>query len=188
MRLTTWVSIPFWSMVAVVISGVVGRYLYTLVPALHEPKHDLEILEHRRAITELAAGAPRTPAPTPTRSSSDEAARSERVVGHRPRPAAAVGPPRRPAADLVRGNATGARCASSRRVASRGEIARRIDRVVFFERRKELAPREQGAAQVVEAGPRPVLARPARDDAAPHRDRAGHPVSRDHGAASIASM
>ena len=34
LRLTTWVSIPFWCMVAVVISGVIGRYLYTLVPAM----------------------------------------------------------------------------------------------------------------------------------------------------------
>ena len=34
LRLSTWVSIPFWSMVAVVVSGVLGRYLYTLVPSL----------------------------------------------------------------------------------------------------------------------------------------------------------
>jgi len=40
-------------MLAVVISGILGRDLYTLVPSLTS-KHDLEILDHRRAITELA--------------------------------------------------------------------------------------------------------------------------------------
>jgi len=53
LRLTTWGSIPLWSMLAVVISGILGRDLYTLVPSLTS-KHDLEILDHRRAITELA--------------------------------------------------------------------------------------------------------------------------------------
>jgi Fe-S-cluster-containing hydrogenase component 2 len=57
LRLSTWVSIPFWSMTAVVISGLVGRYLYTLVPALTS-RSDLELLEHRRAITELTANVP----------------------------------------------------------------------------------------------------------------------------------
>src|SRR5262249_19154994 len=55
LRLSTWVSIPFWSMVAVVVSGVIGRYLYTLVPALTS-RNDLANLEHRRRITELTTG------------------------------------------------------------------------------------------------------------------------------------
>ncbi|MBA3393449.1 MAG: 4Fe-4S binding protein [Deltaproteobacteria bacterium] len=53
LRLTTWVSIPFWSMTAVVCSGVLGRYIYTLVPAVSSA-HDLRILEYRRRIAELA--------------------------------------------------------------------------------------------------------------------------------------
>lgn len=57
LRLTTWVSIPFWSMTAVVVSGVLGRYIYTLVPALSSA-HDLRILEYRRRIGELAKEHP----------------------------------------------------------------------------------------------------------------------------------
>ncbi|HUJ58632.1 MAG TPA: 4Fe-4S dicluster domain-containing protein, partial [Kofleriaceae bacterium] len=57
LRLTTWVSVPFWSMIAVVVSGAIGRYLYTLVPALTS-KHDLAILAARRALTEAAADHP----------------------------------------------------------------------------------------------------------------------------------
>lgn len=34
LRLGSWVSMAFWSMVIVVLSGVLGRYLYTVVPKL----------------------------------------------------------------------------------------------------------------------------------------------------------
>ena len=140
MRLTTWVSIPFWSMVAVVISGLVGRYLYTLVPSLTS-RHDLEILEHRRAITELAAEHPAAGAYA-YQLMEREAARSERSwdiglvyllmwvflddlrrIWSRRRDRRAL------------------RKLAPRRIAR--QIARRIDRVVFFERRKELAPRSK---------------------------------------------
>ncbi len=48
LKLDTWVSAAFWSMVIVVISGVLGRYLYTLVPALAGGV-ELEELDHERA-------------------------------------------------------------------------------------------------------------------------------------------
>ena len=138
MRLTTWVSIPFWSMVAVVISGVVGRYLYTLVPAMSS-KHDLSVLEHRRAITELAKDHPQA-GDLAYQIIEEENERSERAwniglvalllwilfddirhlwmrASYRRRLRALAPPP------IAR------------------KIARRMDRVVFFERRKELAPR-----------------------------------------------
>jgi Fe-S-cluster-containing hydrogenase component 2 len=140
MRLTTWVSIPFWSMVAVVVSGLIGRYLYTLVPALTS-KHDLEILEHRRAITELATDHPAA-GDYAYQLMEREAVRSERAwqVG------------------LVtlllwvmvddlrrmwtrRRDRRALRKLAPRKIANK--IARRIDRVVFFERRKELAPRSK---------------------------------------------
>ncbi|HTR55827.1 MAG TPA: 4Fe-4S dicluster domain-containing protein [Kofleriaceae bacterium] len=138
LRLSTWVSVPFWSMVAVVISGVIGRYLYTLVPAMSN-KHDLAILDHRRAITELARDYSEA-ADLAYAILEDEWARSERAWN--------VG--------LVRllfwvmfddlrhyvrrwSYRRRLRKLAPRRIAR--QIARRIDRVVFFERRRDLAPR-----------------------------------------------
>jgi Fe-S-cluster-containing hydrogenase component 2 len=138
LRLTTWVSIPFWSMTAVVLSGVLGRYLYTLVPALTS-KHDLEILEHRRAVTELAKD--HVAAGDYAYQEMDrERARSATAweIGLVPLLIWVM-------ADDVRRIWTRRR---DRRVLARmaprsvaRQLARRIDRVVFFERRKELAPR-----------------------------------------------
>ncbi|HET7499418.1 MAG TPA: 4Fe-4S binding protein [Kofleriaceae bacterium] len=138
LRLTTWVSIPFWSMVCVVISGVVGRYLYTLVPSLTS-KHDLEILEHRRAITELATDQPAA-GDHAYQVMDREARRSAAAweIGLIPLLAWVL-------ADDVRRMWTRRRDRRAltrlapRRIAR--QIARHIDRVVFFERRKELAPR-----------------------------------------------
>jgi hypothetical protein len=48
LRLDTWVSAAFWSMAIVVISGFLGRYLYTQVPALSSGV-ELEELDHERA-------------------------------------------------------------------------------------------------------------------------------------------
>lgn len=48
LKLDNWVSAAFWSMVIVVISGIVGRYLYTQVPDLVNGR-ELEELDHRRA-------------------------------------------------------------------------------------------------------------------------------------------
>ncbi|HEU4733673.1 MAG TPA: 4Fe-4S binding protein [Kofleriaceae bacterium] len=48
LRLDTWVSAALWSMVIVVVSGFLGRYLYTQVPALSSGV-ELEELDHERA-------------------------------------------------------------------------------------------------------------------------------------------
>jgi hypothetical protein len=48
LRLDTWVSAAFWSMAIVVISGFLGRYLYTQVPGLSSGV-ELEELDHERA-------------------------------------------------------------------------------------------------------------------------------------------
>lgn len=48
LRLDTWVSAALWSMVIVVVSGLLGRYLYTQVPALSSGV-ELEELDHERA-------------------------------------------------------------------------------------------------------------------------------------------
>jgi Fe-S-cluster-containing hydrogenase component 2 len=138
LRLTTWVSIPFWSMVCVVMSGVLGRYLYTLVPSLTS-KHDLEILDHRRAITELATDH-RAAGEHAYRVMDREAERSAAVwdIGLLPLLAWVL------ADDLRRMWTRGRDRRALARLAPRKiarQIARRIDRVVLFERRKELAPR-----------------------------------------------
>jgi Fe-S-cluster-containing hydrogenase component 2 len=46
-RLDSWVSAAFWSMVIVVVSGFLGRYLYTQVPELASGA-ELEELDHER--------------------------------------------------------------------------------------------------------------------------------------------
>ncbi|MDQ3364808.1 MAG: 4Fe-4S dicluster domain-containing protein [Myxococcota bacterium] len=48
LRLDSWVSAAFWSMVIVVASGFLGRYLYTQVPELASGV-ELEELDHERA-------------------------------------------------------------------------------------------------------------------------------------------
>jgi len=48
LRLDSWVSAAFWSMVIVVVSGFLGRYLYTQVPELSSGV-ELEELDHERA-------------------------------------------------------------------------------------------------------------------------------------------
>jgi Fe-S-cluster-containing hydrogenase component 2 len=140
LRLTTWVSIPFWSMTAVVISGLIGRYLYTLVPSLTN-KHELEILAHRRAITELAVEHPAAAA-CANEIMAREAARSERswevgLISVLPwvlfDDLRRIWSRRRDRAALRR--------IAPRRVAH--AIAARVDRVVFCERRNQVAPRSK---------------------------------------------
>lgn len=48
LRLDSWVSAAFWSMVITVVSGFLGRYLYTQVPELASGV-ELEELDHERA-------------------------------------------------------------------------------------------------------------------------------------------
>jgi Fe-S-cluster-containing hydrogenase component 2 len=48
LRLDSWVSAAFWSMFIVVVSGFLGRYLYTQVPELASGA-ELEELDHERA-------------------------------------------------------------------------------------------------------------------------------------------
>ncbi|MBS1124171.1 MAG: 4Fe-4S ferredoxin iron-sulfur binding domain protein [Deltaproteobacteria bacterium] len=140
LRLTTWVSVPFWSMTAVVVSGVIGRYLYTLVPSLTS-KHELEILAQRRAITELAAEYPSCAAYA-SEIMERESQRSERSweVGLLTLLPWVI------LDDVRRGWSRRRDRRALRRLAPRRlarAMARRIDRVVFYERRNQLAPRSK---------------------------------------------
>jgi hypothetical protein len=138
LRLTTWVSIPFWSMIAVVISGVIGRYLYTLVPALTS-KHDFAVLEHRRAITELAKDhLPAAQYATAVMDREAQRASHAWEVGLLSLLAWVI------ADDLRRMRSRRRDRKALSQLAPRPiarQIAAHVDRVVFYERRRELAPR-----------------------------------------------
>jgi Fe-S-cluster-containing hydrogenase component 2 len=139
-RLSTWVSIPFWSMVAVVLSGFLGRYLYTLVPAV-TAKHDLQILEQRRAITEDGAEHPEAIV-IAHRILDEEAHRSERTWS-----LGLVGLLLWIAVDdfrrslSIRRHLRALKKVAPKKIARR--LARHVDRVILYERRKALAPRSK---------------------------------------------
>jgi hypothetical protein len=57
LKLDTWVSAAFWSMVIVVASGFLGRYLYTQVPELSSGV-ELEELDHQRAFEQARPRMP----------------------------------------------------------------------------------------------------------------------------------
>ena len=142
LKLDNWVSAAFWSMIIVVVSGVVGRYLYTQVPDLLNGR-ELEELDHQRAFTRMRAQYPAA------------MAEADRMLAvHRDR-ALYVGQHarllgafwwilmqdlRRPARWLRRKSVF--RRASVPRKASR-EIAYRTGRLLLFERRRVLVPRAQ---------------------------------------------
>lgn len=58
LKLDNWVSSAFWSMVIVVVSGIVGRYLYTQVPDLLNGR-ELEELDNERRLARLRTEHPR---------------------------------------------------------------------------------------------------------------------------------
>jgi Fe-S-cluster-containing hydrogenase component 2 len=78
LKLDTWVSAAFWSMVIVVISGFLGRYLYTQIPELSSGV-ELEELDHERA---FQAARPRYPVPMAEidRELSELRARAQKVA------------------------------------------------------------------------------------------------------------
>lgn len=142
LKLDNWVSAAFWSMIIVVISGVIGRYLYTQVPDLLNGR-ELEDLDHQRAFTRLRAQYPAA------------VVEADRMIGmHRER-AVRVGQRARllgafwwiliqdiarPARWLGR-RALFARANVPRKVAR--ELSQRTGRLLLFERRRVLVPRAQ---------------------------------------------
>jgi Fe-S-cluster-containing hydrogenase component 2 len=57
LKLDTWVSAAFWTMVIVVFSGFLGRYLYTQIPELSSGV-ELEELDHERAFQAMRSRYP----------------------------------------------------------------------------------------------------------------------------------
>jgi Fe-S-cluster-containing hydrogenase component 2 len=140
--LNNWVSVAFWSMIIVVVSGVLGRYLYTLVPSLSSGV-ELEELDHERA---FQAARPHWPVPM---------AEVERELGEKRMKAQGVA--QSPSIlralwflifqDLGRLPATLAR---RRRLAQlgvprkiRNDLARRASRMIVIARRQVVAPKAQ---------------------------------------------
>lgn len=142
LKLDNWVSSAFWSMIIVVVSGVIGRYLYTQVPDLLNGR-ELEDLDHQRAFTRLRSQYPAA------MGEADRMLGAQRdramMVGQRARLLGAfwwivlqdVG---RPARWLHR-RALFARANVPRKVAR--ELSQRTGRLLLFERRRVLVPRAQ---------------------------------------------
>lgn len=141
LRLDTWVSIPFWSMAMVVVSGVLGRYLYTLVPSLAHG-HDLELLDHHGALAALEATHPAAAAAA-RRALEREAARARHAAREVGLSALLLWL----LADDLGRRWRVRRCrAELAGVAPRAvarDAARRLGRVFLLERRRAIAPRGQ---------------------------------------------
>ena len=143
LKLDTWVSAAFWSMVIVVVSGVLGRYLYTQVPELLSGV-ELEELDHERAFQARAPALTRCRWPRSIASSPSSAPR---------RSAVATSPSLLRAlwwlifqdVGRTRGRSRGA--AGSRSSASiarpASELARRAGRMIVIARRRVVAPKAQ---------------------------------------------
>jgi hypothetical protein len=78
LKLDTWVSAAFWSMVIVVISGFLGRYLYTQVPELSSGV-ELEELDHERAFQAARAHLP-TPMAEIDRELAEQREKAQKVA------------------------------------------------------------------------------------------------------------
>lgn len=81
LKLGSWVSLAFWSMVIVAISGFIGRYLYTQVPELSSGR-ELEELDHERAFALHRGRSPVAMAEI-DRELHDHHLRAGRVARHR---------------------------------------------------------------------------------------------------------
>ena len=139
---TTYAAGAFWSMVIVVFSGIVGRYLYTQVPDLLNGR-ELEELDHRRALANIRLSYPDAVAVAeellaPHRRRAEELARTAGltraffwIVGE---------DLRRPGRWWRRRRAL-ATTGAPRKI--RRQLSNRIARQILIERRRVLAPRAQ---------------------------------------------
>ncbi|WP_045119382.1 4Fe-4S dicluster domain-containing protein [Haliangium ochraceum] len=141
-KLDNWVALAFWAMVIVVLSGVIGRYLYTQVPDLAHGR-DLEDLEHKRALADLRSSHP------------EATAIAEGIIAEHQRAAARVArnaglmyallwivseDVRRPTRWLSRRHKIGK---SSAPKAVKRELIRRTGRMILLDRRGVLVSRAQ---------------------------------------------
>ena len=142
LKLDNWVSGAFWSMIIVVVSGVIGRYLYTQVPDLLNGR-ELEELDHGRAFQRFRVEFPHAAWPADQMLESHRA-RAQHVAEHSRLLGAfwwiLMEDLRRPGRWLRR-RAVFKRANVPRRVAA--ELAQRTGRLMLIERRRVLVPRAQ---------------------------------------------
>ncbi len=142
LKLDNWVSAAFWSMVIVVVSGVIGRYLYTQVPDLLNGR-ELEELEIQRAFARLRADHPAAAAEAEAelkahRANAQQVADSSGIMGALMW--IILQDLKRPVRWLRRRARIGGTSAP-RRV--RRELVGRLGRAMLIERRRVLVPRAQ---------------------------------------------
>jgi Fe-S-cluster-containing hydrogenase component 2 len=141
LKLDNWVSAAFWSMIIVVASGVLGRYLYTQVPDLLNGR-ELEELDHQRALAKLRLAHPHAVAVS-DQLIAQQRDRAQRAAQRRIGGALVwivMEDLRRPFRWLRRAGLF-RRAGAPRKVA--GELARRTARLLLVERRRVLVPRAQ---------------------------------------------
>jgi hypothetical protein len=142
LKLDNWVSAAFWSMIIVVASGVVGRYLYTQVPDLLNGR-ELEELDHQRAFARLRVEFAHA-AQVADRMIEAQRARAQQVAERRRLLGAfawiLMEDLRRPGRWAARRRAF-RRVSVPRRVAR--DLAMRTGRMMLIERRRVLVPRAQ---------------------------------------------
>jgi hypothetical protein len=142
LKLDTWVSAAFWSMVIVVISGFLGRYLYTQVPEMSSGV-EREEHDHERAFQNLR---PRLPVPMAEidRELAEQRARAHEVAGSSSVLRALWWLLTQ---DLFRWPRTIARRGRLRQLGvdrkMRKELARRASRMIVITRRQVVAPKAQ---------------------------------------------
>lgn len=142
LKLDNWVSAAFWSMVIVVVSGVIGRYLYTQVPDLLNGR-ELEELEHQRAFARLRGeyGFAAAEVETELTAHREKAERIAENAGlTRTLLWIIMEDLKRPSRWLRRRRRL-ARTAAPRKV--RRELGRRAGRMMLIDRRRVLVPRAQ---------------------------------------------
>jgi Fe-S-cluster-containing hydrogenase component 2 len=142
LRLDTWVSAAFWSMAITVVSGFLGRYLYTQVPELSSGV-ELEELDHERAF-QRARPVLTVPMAEIDRELAEQRAKAQRVamspsllralwwllfqdIGRIPRTMARRGRLAQLGVDRV----------------TRKDLARRAARMIVIARRQVVAPKAQ---------------------------------------------
>ena len=142
LKLDNWVSAAFWSMIVVVVSGVIGRYLYTQVPDLLNGR-ELEEIDHQRTFAQMRMHYPAAMA------EADRIVAMHRdramYIGQRARLVGAfwwilMQDLRRPGRWMHR-RSLFKRANLPRKVAR--DIAQRTGRLMLFERRRVLVPRAQ---------------------------------------------
>jgi hypothetical protein len=142
LKLDTWVSAAFWSMVITVVSGFLGRYLYTQVPEMSSGV-ELEELDHERY---LQMHRPRLPVPMAEidRELSEQRSLAQRISM---KPSVVSALFWLLTQDLARFPRTLARRGRLKQLGvdrkTRKEIARRVARMIVITRRQVVAPKAQ---------------------------------------------